>query len=76
MEYQAFTNELSNYDVKLSSNTTKTLQIKFAKLYNTKRKDKKIIFSNITFKMKDNMEENQKTENIPNEKIQIGVELR
>lgn len=76
VEYQAFTNELSNYDVKVASNSTKTLQIKFAKSYNTKRKDKKILFSNITLNAEDNIEEDEETENIANEKIQIGVELR
>ena len=47
VEYQALTNELSDYDVKVPSNNTKTLNIKFSKEYNLMREVKKIQFMDI-----------------------------
>lgn len=47
VEYQALTNELSDYDVTVPSHNTKTVKIKFSKDYNPMRVAKEIQFLDI-----------------------------
>lgn len=53
IEYQALTNELSNYDVKIPSKNTKIIRIKFSKEYNPRRETNKMYFSNIILNEED-----------------------
>lgn len=58
VKYQALTNELSNYDVKIPSKNTKTIKIKFRREYNPRRETSKIYFSNVILN-EDKYEENK-----------------
>lgn len=71
VEYQAFTNELSNYDVKIPSKNTKAVNLKFSKEYNPQREVASIIFSNIILNAKDYKEKNNNEINV----TEIEVEL-
>lgn len=71
VKYQAFINELSNYDVKIPSENTKMIRIKFSKEYNSKRGVSKIYFSNVILNEKQYKENREDKNN----KTMIEVKL-
>lgn len=72
VQYQAFTNELSNYDVKIPSKNTKKIRIKFSKEYNPKREICKMYFSNIIL----NIEKYKENKEDKSNKTTIEVNLK
>ncbi len=71
VKYQALINELSNYDVKIPSENTKMIRIKFSKEYNSKRGVSKIYFSNVILNEKQYKENREDKNN----KTMIEVKL-
>lgn len=53
VEYQAYTNELGEYDVTVPSGNKKNINIKFSKEYNQQRKTKHLVFTDIVLNRKD-----------------------
>lgn len=70
VEYQAFTNELSSYDMKVPSENTKNITLKFSKEYNPQREVESIIFSNIILNAKEYKGKNSTEVNV------LGIEVK
>lgn len=58
VEYQALINELSLYDITVPSKNTKTINIKFSREYNPRRKLQGILFRNIILNKEEFLENN------------------